>query len=147
MYKLRLWSVRHARLLESVYRVGNPAIVKVLRGANRVLGRRIDRPVTAIERTAKRLMFDCKMCGDCQLSRTGMSCPMNCPKTLRNGPCGGVRENGMCEVRPEMACVWTQAWAGAARMKHGEAIREVAFAVDHRRIGQSSWLKMAREDD
>nr|WP_245947992.1 methylenetetrahydrofolate reductase C-terminal domain-containing protein [Halomonas montanilacus] len=29
------------------------------------------------------------MCGQCILSSTGMSCPMNCPKSLRNGPCGG----------------------------------------------------------
>ena len=26
---------------------------------------------------------------------------MNCPKTLRNGPCGGVRQNGGCEIKPE----------------------------------------------
>ena len=146
MYSLRLWSVRHARLLESVYRIGNPLIVATLRGAARVFGRHIDRPVTAIERAAKGLMFDCRMCGDCQLSRTGMSCPMNCPKTLRNGPCGGVRENGMCEVRPDMACVWVQAWRGAALMKHGGAIRDLAAAVDHRRFGTSSWLRMARDD-
>jgi len=146
VYSLRLWSVRHARLLESVYRTCNPLIVGTLRRASRVFGRRIDRPVTALERAAKGLMFDCRMCGDCQLSRTGMSCPMNCPKTLRNGPCGGVRENGMCEVRPDMACVWVQAWRGAAQMKHGEAICDLAVAVDHRRFGTSSWLRMARDD-
>jgi hypothetical protein len=146
MYSLRRWSVRHARLLETIYTRCNPLVVGVLRRANRMFGRRIDRPVTVIERAAKSLLFDCKMCGDCQLSRTGMSCPMNCPKTLRNGPCGGVRENGMCEVRPEMACVWTEAWRGAAQMRNSTAIRDVAFAVDHRQIGTSSWLKMARDD-
>jgi len=146
MYSLRRWSVRHARLLETIYGACNPLVVAALRRANRLFGRRIDRPVTAIERAAKSLLFDCRMCGDCQLSRTGMSCPMNCPKTLRNGPCGGVREGGMCEVRPDMACVWAEAWRGAAQMRHGGAIREVAFAVDHRRIGTSSWLRMARDD-
>lgn len=146
MYSLRLWSVRHARTLEALYAACNPAIVATLRRAHRLFGRRIEAPVTAVERIAKGLLFDCRMCGDCQLSKTGMSCPMNCPKTLRNGPCGGVRENGMCEVRPDMACVWVQAWQGAARMKHGDAIREVAFAVDHRRRGTSSWLRMARDD-
>jgi hypothetical protein len=35
-----------------------------------------------------------------------MSCPMNCPKSIRNGPCGGVRLNGHCEIKPEMRCVW-----------------------------------------
>lgn len=146
MYSLRRWSVRHARSLETLYGAFNPLVVSALRGVRKIFGRSLDTPVTAIERVAKGLMFDCKMCGDCQLSRTGMSCPMNCPKTLRNGPCGGVRANGMCEVRPEMACVWAEAWAGAAKMRNGDAIRNVAFAVDHRQRGTSSWLKMARDD-
>jgi methylenetetrahydrofolate reductase (NADPH) len=50
------------------------------------------------------------MCGQCVLHSTGMTCPMNCPKTLRNGPCGGVREDGHCEVKPEMRCVWLKAY-------------------------------------
>lgn len=146
MYSLRQWSVRHARGLERVYNAVKPAIVGLLKGADRVLGRRIDRPVAKIEAFAKGLFFDCQMCGDCALSKTGMSCPMNCPKTIRNGPCGGVRENGMCEVRPAMRCVWVAAWDGASRMRGGDAIREVSFAIDHRRKGTSSWLRMARDD-
>lgn len=144
MYRLRLWSVRHARGMERVYDALNPAILALLRGATRVFGTRLDRPITAAERTAKRLFFDCRMCGNCVLSSTGMSCPMNCPKTIRNGPCGGVRDNGMCEVKPEMRCVWVAAWDGAARMKVGERIRDLQFAVDHREQGSSSWLKLAR---
>ena len=53
---------------------------------------RLERPVAVVERAVKGLLFDCRMCGRCVLSSTGMSCPMNCPKQLRNGPCGGVRE-------------------------------------------------------
>ena len=30
---------------------------------------------------------------------------MNCPKGLRNGPCGGTLD-GMCEVLPDKECVW-----------------------------------------
>ena len=75
-----------------------------------------------------------------------MACPMNCPKTLRNGPCGGVRPNGNCEVKPDMACVWLDAYAGSQRMVAGrEAIRVVQFAVDGRLQGRSSWLKVARD--
>jgi Methylene-tetrahydrofolate reductase C terminal len=146
MYSLRLWSVRHSRGLESVYNAANPLILKLLRGVTRVFGTRLDRPITRLEAAAKGLLFDCKMCGDCALSKTGMSCPMNCPKTIRNGPCGGVRENGMCEVRPEMRCVWVEAWDGASRMKGGEAIKQASFAVDHRLRGTSSWLRLARDD-
>ena len=52
---------------------------------------RLEAPAAAVERNVKGLLFDCQMCGKCVLSSTGMSCPMNCPKQMRNGPCGGVR--------------------------------------------------------
>jgi hypothetical protein len=145
MYSLRLWSVRHSRGMEWVYNAINPPIVATLRVVTRVFGTRLDRPITALEAKGKALFFDCQMCGNCALSSTGMSCPMNCPKTIRNGPCGGVRENGMCEVKPEMRCVWVSAWDGASRMKGGNAIQDVQFAVDNRDKGKSSWLKLARE--
>ena len=145
MYSLRLFSVRHARGLERVYNALNPVILSLLRATTKVFGRSLDRPITALEAGAKGFFFDCKMCGDCVLSSTGMSCPMNCPKTIRNGPCGGVRENGHCEVKPEMRCVWVAAWDGASRMKGGEAIEQINFAVDHRAKGTSSWLKLARD--
>jgi Methylene-tetrahydrofolate reductase C terminal len=146
MYSARLWSVRHSRQMESLYNAANPLIVKLLRGVTKVFGTRLDKPITKAEALAKGLFFDCQMCGDCALSKTGMSCPMNCPKTIRNGPCGGVRENGMCEVRPEMRCVWVAAWDGASRMRGGDAIRQVNFAVDHRLRGTSTWLRLARDD-
>ncbi|MBA4161305.1 MAG: hypothetical protein C0515_04340 [Novosphingobium sp.] len=146
MYRVRLWSVRRSRQMEWLYNTFNPLVVKLLRGVVKVFGTRLDKPITAVEAAAKGFFFDCKMCGDCALSRTGMSCPMNCPKTIRNGPCGGVRENGMCEVKPEMRCVWVAAWDGASRMQHGDAIKQVNFAVDHRLKGKSSWLKLAREE-
>ncbi|MFH1285885.1 MAG: methylenetetrahydrofolate reductase C-terminal domain-containing protein [Candidatus Micrarchaeota archaeon] len=30
-----------------------------------------------------------------------------CPKNMKNGPCGGVR-NGKCEVSGRGACVWCE---------------------------------------
>ncbi len=145
MYSLRLWSVKHSRAMERTYTLVNPAIVGLLRIVTRAVGTRLDRPITKLEATGKALFFDCKMCGNCVLSSTGMSCPMNCPKTIRNGPCGGVRENGHCEVKPEMRCVWVAAWDGASRMKDGDAIKSLQFAVDNQVKGQSSWLRMARD--
>ena len=57
-----------------------------------------------------------------------------------------MRANGNCEVKPEMKCVWVEAFDGSQRMVAGkEAIKVVQFAVDRRLQGQSSWLKVARE--
>ncbi|GAB5534415.1 MAG: hypothetical protein Rubg2KO_06640 [Rubricoccaceae bacterium] len=58
-----------------------------------------------LEAFVKERLFDCKHCGQCMLSHTALVCPMNCPKGLRNGPCGGTL-NGKCEVLPEQDCVW-----------------------------------------
>ena len=63
-----------------------------------------------VEHALKVPVWDCRMCGQCVLHSTGMTCPMTCPKTLRNGPCGGVREDGNCEVKPEMRCIWVKAY-------------------------------------
>jgi hypothetical protein len=71
---------------------------------------------------------------------------MNCPKSLRNGPCGGVRDNGNCEVKPDMKCVWVQAYQGSERIPGGvDALRQVQHAVDQRSQGRSSWLRVVRE--
>jgi hypothetical protein len=145
MYAVRLWSVRHARGLETVYNGFERALVALHPLLARIGYRRLERPVAAVERQVKGFLFDCRMCGRCALSSTGMSCPMNCPKTLRNGPCGGVRPNGNCEVIPEMKCVWVEAWDGARRMRGGGAIADVQPPVDHSLKGSSAWLRVARE--
>ena len=71
---------------------------------------------TRSEELGKRALFDCQMCGQCILHSTGMTCSMTCPKNLRNGPCGGVRSNGHCEVKPEMRCVWVEAYERSLEM-------------------------------
>jgi len=146
MRVVRRWSVRHARGLEIFYQAFERALV-ALHPLWKAIGyERLERPVATLEKAVKGLLFDCQMCGQCALSSTGMACPMNCPKTLRNGPCGGVRPNGNCEVKPDMVCVWLDAYAGSQRMVAGrEAIRVVQFAVDGRLQGRSSWLKVARD--
>jgi len=145
MYALRKWSVRNARLLEATYEL----VEKVLVFASPVMKKlghsRLEKPVASVEKIVKGALFDCQMCGQCVLSSTGMSCPMNCPKSIRNGPCGGVRADGYCEVKPEMRCVWVEGWEGARQMRKGGDMATVQFAVDHRLIGKSSWLRVVRE--
>ena len=145
MYALRKWSVRHARLMESTYALVERGLLALAPLLERIGHERLEKPVASVERAVKGALFDCRMCGQCALSSTGMSCPMNCPKNIRNGPCGGVRPDGYCEVKPEMRCVWVEGWAGAQRMRHGESIHTVQFAVDHRLAGSSSWLRVVRE--
>lgn len=70
------------------------------------------------EKWLKEKMFGCQTCGQCILSHTKLICPMNCPKGLRNGPCGGTLD-GKCEVIPELDCVWTN-----IEKKKGESKQE-----------------------
>ena len=63
--------------------------------------------IARVEALFKGMMFDCRACGQCVLGKTGLICPMSCPKGLRNGPCGGTL-NGECEVYPDKPCVWVR---------------------------------------
>lgn len=138
--------MRHARGLASFYRKFEGVLNKLHPLLQCIGYQRLERPVAMVERQLKGLLFDCRMCGRCVLSSTGMSCPMNCPKQLLNGPCGGVRANGNCEVTPGMRCVWVEAWRGAERMPGGlDAIRQLQPPVDRRLEGASAWLRVARE--
>jgi hypothetical protein len=162
MYKFRQWSVTHSRKLEGLYRNFEPVLIR-LHPIFKMLGYgRLERPVRVFEKAVKRLMFDCQMCGKCALSSTGMSCPMNCPKSIRNGPCGGVRMDGHCEVKPEMRCVWVEAWRGSQQvkpemrcvwveawrgsqqMRDSQAIQQVQLPVNHLIKDTSSWLRVVR---
>ena len=93
------------------------------------------------ERLFKKPVFDCQMCGQCVLHNTGMTCPMTCPKSLRNGPCGGVRNNGNCEVKPEMMCVWVTAWERSKQMPlYGPNINAIMAPLDRRLQDTSAWV-------
>jgi methylenetetrahydrofolate reductase (NADPH) len=60
----------------------------------------------------RKTALGCMSCGDCiqdHLNYAG--CTMRlCYKNLRNGPCGGSRVDGSCEVNPEIDCVWNQVY-------------------------------------
>ncbi len=144
MYAVRLWSVRHARLLGAVYERFERLLLAADPWLRRIGYERLERPVAAIERGVKGVLFDCRMCGQCALGSSGLSCPMNCPKSLRNGPCGGVRPDGRCEVLPAMRCVWVEAFEGSRRLPEGDAILKVQKPVDHRLWGRSAWLGVLR---
>ncbi|GIH92088.1 hypothetical protein Psi01_27180 [Planobispora siamensis] len=95
-----------------------------------------------MEHAVKGPVFDCRMCGQCVLHSTGMTCPMTCPKTLRNGPCGGVREDGRCEVDPSMRCVWLRAFERSRRLPWRGHFTDLRPPVDNRLAGSSSWINL-----
>ncbi|CAM5775923.1 hypothetical protein LMIY3S_05268 [Labrys miyagiensis] len=144
-FALRFWAIRNSSAMERMYDALEWTLVKLAPVFTAIGWERMERPVARIEKLVKGTLFDCKMCGQCALSSTGMSCPMNCPKGLRNGPCGGVRANGNCEVYAEMPCVWVKAYEGSQKMTGGSSITVPAKPVDHRLKGTSSWLSVARE--
>ncbi len=142
MYRLRTWSVRHVRRLNALYAGIESALCRLDPVLRKIGYQRVEKPVLALEKATKGLLLDSQSCGQCILAYTGMSCPMNCPKKMRNGPCGGVRPDGKCEVDPAMNCVWVQAWEGNRRLgQEPPPIQVVQPPVDHRLLGRSAWLR------
>ena len=108
--------------------------------------------IPLIEHVVKKPVWDCRMCGQCVLHSTGMTCPMTCPKTLRNGPCGGVRPDGNCEVVPEMPCVWVKAHDRSQNMplipkKWREEFNHLRPPVNNALQGESSWINLINGKD
>lgn len=145
MYRMRQWSVRHARSLKRVYTAVESVLMFCEPLLRRIGYRRLDAPFARMESLTKGLLLDSQNCGQCIVGFTGLSCPMNCPKKLRNGPCGGVRADGNCEVEPDMPCVWVLAWEGATRLDDEHIpLQTVQPPVDHQLIGRSAWLREVR---
>ena len=142
------WLRNHPRWLEWAYS-GTHRLVQWL---DPVIGRlgyeRANRWLRGPEDWSKKVIFDCRMCGQCVLHSTGMTCPMTCPKNLRNGPCGGVRANGHCEVKPKMRCVWVEAFERSQAMgEYGKEILLINPPVNRNLQGSSAWINMLTGED
>lgn len=133
----------HPFLLVQAWK-GTEGLLNLLRKPLERLGlERASRWVKPIEKPIKRLLFDCRMCGQCVLHYTGMTCPMTCPKQLRNGPCGGVQMDGKCETDPEMDCVWVKALERLEKTPYeGERLR-LNQPVDWQLEEMASWVTLA----
>ncbi len=142
------WLRDHPRLLEWAYRTTHKLFEGFEPFIKRLGYERVARWITPGEELSKQLIFDCRMCGQCILHSTGMTCPMTCPKNLRNGPCGGVRTNGHCEVIPEMKCVWVEAFERSRKMGHyGGEIEFLQPPVNRQLEGESAWINMLTAED
>lgn len=141
--RFRFFLQDHPTLLVWTWKAAAAILKRMRRPFERMGVKRASRWVKPIEELVKKPIFDCQMCGQCILHSTGMTCPMTCPKQLRNGPCGGVRMNGTCEVKPEMECVWVKAVARSARTSYHHDIGKLNPPVDWQLHKTASWVTFA----
>ena len=77
-------------------------------------------------------LFGCRMCGNCLLQETAFICPMECPKGLRNAPCGGSTPEH-CYVDKTRPCIWYKIYERAHKMGREEKLLEVLPPLDWER--------------
>ncbi|MBN1146857.1 MAG: methylenetetrahydrofolate reductase C-terminal domain-containing protein [Anaerolineales bacterium] len=96
------------------------------------------RMLAAVERVVKGPTFGCRMCGNCMLQETAFICPMECPKGIRNGPCGGSTPE-RCYVDETRPCIWYEIYDRAFKMGREEMLLEVLPPLDWNKVGGETW--------
>lgn len=102
----------------------------------------LHRMVTISENIVKKPVFGCQDCGQCVLSQNAFTCPMRCPKSMRNGPCGGTRPDGHCEVYPERPCIWHLIYTRSRRLGWKNKLKRYSVPVDRQFEHTSAWMNM-----
>jgi len=75
----------------------------------------------------------CSMCAECVLEQTAGICPITlCPKSLLNGPCGGM-DKGKCEVDKEKDCVWVLIYKELEKNNSLDKIRGIHKGRDYQK--------------
>ena len=97
-----------------------------------------NRALAAVERMIKGPLFGCRMCGNCLLQETAFICPMECPKGLRNGPCGGSTPE-RCYVDETRPCIWYHIYDRAFQMGREKTLLEVLPPLDWDQVGTETW--------
>lgn len=94
------------------------------------------------ENAFKKPVFRCQDCGQCVLSHNAFTCCMRCPKEIRNGPCGGTKADGHCEVYPERLCIWWLIYERAKKLDRVHKLKKYHIPVDRRLEHTSAWMNM-----
>lgn len=94
------------------------------------------------ENIVKKTLFGCQDCGQCVLGYNAFVCCMRCPKQIRNGPCGGTRPDGHCEVYPNRKCIWWLINKRAKMLGRQGKLRKYHVPVDRRLEHTSAWMNM-----
>jgi methylenetetrahydrofolate reductase (NADPH) len=90
-------------------------------------------------------LFGCRMCGNCLLQETAFICPMECPKGMRNGPCGGITPEKMCYVDETRKCIWFAIYKRALKTGREEKLLEVLPPLDWHKTGTETWGDVVRQ--
>ncbi len=89
----------------------------------------------------------CAACGDCMLGETFGLCPVaRCAKSLLNGPCGGTRRNGKCEINEDTDCIWNLIVERAKAKGQLQRLAVVRRAKDWSNSRHGGPKRMLRED-
>ncbi|MBI5523966.1 MAG: methylenetetrahydrofolate reductase C-terminal domain-containing protein [Desulfarculus sp.] len=89
----------------------------------------------------------CAACGDCMLGETFGLCPVaRCAKSLMNGPCGGTRKDGKCEVDENTECIWRLIVERAEAKGRLEDLVKVRPSKNWSNSGHGGPKRMLRED-
>lgn len=91
-----------------------------------------------LEYGVKGPLFGCRMCGNCLLQETALICPMECPKGLRNGPCGGSTSK-YCYVDKSRPCIWYKIYERSFEWGREDLLLEVLPPLDWEQVGKDSW--------
>jgi methylenetetrahydrofolate reductase (NADPH) len=97
-----------------------------------------------IELAVKGPLFGCRMCGNCLLQETALICPMECPKGLRNGPCGGSTPE-KCYVDESRPCIWFKIYERSFQLGREGLLLEVLPPMDWDKAGMDSWSNIVEE--
>jgi methylenetetrahydrofolate reductase (NADPH) len=90
--------------------------------------------LNSIEMLYKGPLWGCRQCGNCLLQETAFICPMECPKGLRNGPCGGSTPE-RCYVDETRPCIWFKIYERSFQMGREERLLEVLPPLDWSQVG------------
>jgi methylenetetrahydrofolate reductase (NADPH) len=105
-------------------------------------GRRL---LARLEICIKGPLFGCRMCGNCLLQETAFICPMECPKGMRNGPCGGMTPEKKCYVDETRRCIWYAIYKRALKTGREETLLEVLPPLDWNKVGTETWGDVFRQ--
>jgi methylenetetrahydrofolate reductase (NADPH) len=102
------------------------------------------RALATVEEIVKGPLWGCRMCGNCLLQETAFICPMECPKGMRNGPCGGSTPE-VCYVDKTRPCIWFEIYKRSYRMGRQEKLMEVLPPMDWEKTGGETWGDVAEQ--